>query len=228
MVPPGARVADIGTDHGRLPVVLLASGRASHCVATELPGRPATRLSRLEADPAFAARLEFRHGFGLRVLEAADRIDVVILSGLGARSVVRVLEDRPPQELGVRRLVIQPQSEPDRIRRWLLENGYAIVDERMVRERGRFYVVVVAEPRPGAVLCEHPRLDREDLEQAGPCLARSTDPVVREYWRRVARDQEQILRRDSRGAGRAVALRRLELARRLLAILPAETDGADG
>lgn len=228
MVPPGTRVADIGTDHGRLPALLLASGRAAHCVATELPGRRTPRLTRLEADRGPAARLEFRSGFGLRVLEPADRIDVVVLSGLGARSVVRVLEDRPPCELGVRRLVIQPQSEPARVRRWLLENGYAIVDERMVRERGRFYVVVAAEPRPGIVRCEHPRLDREDLEEAGPCLVRSADPVVREYWRRILRDQECILLRDSRGPARAVAQRRLERARRLLSVLPREPNDAEG
>jgi tRNA (adenine22-N1)-methyltransferase len=225
LVPPGSRVADIGTDHGRLPDMLLASGRAAHCVATELAGRAAPRLPRPHAGPDGATRLEFRSGFGLRVLRAGDRIEVVVLSGLGARAVTRILEDRPPGELGVSRLVIQPQSEPARVRRWLAENGYAIVDERMVRERDRFYVVLAAEPGPGGLPPVHPRLDREDLHEAGPCLVCSPDPVVRDYWRAVVRDQKQILLLGSRGAGRAAARRRLERARRVLAALPREAKG---
>lgn len=208
--------------------MLLSSGRAAHCVATELAGRRAPRLPRPDADPDRTSRLEFRSGFGLRVLRAEDRIEVVVLSGLGARAVARILEDRPPRGLGVRRLVIQPQSEPARVRHWLAENGYVIVDERMVRERDRFYVVLAAEPRPGEAPPAHPRLDREDLEEAGPCLVRSPDPVVREYWQRVQRDQERILLLGSRGAGRAAARRRLERARRVLAALPVDAEGSNG
>lgn len=228
LVPPGSRVADIGTDHGRLPDILLASGRAAYCVATERAGHRVPRLPGPHADPERATRLEFRNGFGLRVLRAGDRVEVVVLSGLGARAVTRILEDRPPGELGVRRLVIQPQSEPARIRRWLAGNGYAIVDERMVRERDRFYVVLAAEPGPGALQLAHPGLSREDLEEAGPRLVRSSDPVVRDYWRRVLRDQERILLLGSRGAGRAAARRRLERARRVLAALPRAAQGPDG
>jgi len=220
LVLPGSRVADIGTDHGRLPAMLLAAGRASWCVATELARTAVRRLEQPGAVPALESRLELREGFGLRVLEPADRIDVVVLSGLGARTVTRILEDRPPRELGVKRLVIQPQSEPDRLRRWLGRNGYAIVEERMVRERERFYVVIAAEPRPGPAVPDHPALNRADLEEAGPCLVRSADPVVREYWSRVAGEQERILARGSRGRGRAAAMTRLARARRVLAALP--------
>lgn len=226
LVPAGTRVADIGTDHGRLPALLLRSGRALHCVATELAGR---RTRGFEPAADLAGRLEFRRGFGLRVLEIEDRIDVVVLSGLGARSVLRIFENRPPREIGARRLVIQPQTEPALVRRWLHDHGYAIVAEQMARERGRFYVAVAAEPAPAGAGCAHPRLSREDLEAAGPCLVRSGDPVVREYWRRAARAEERILRRVPEGTGRTLALHRLERARRVLAALPGagRTPGAD-
>ena len=220
LVPQGSRVADIGTDHGWLPAILLASGRAAYCVATEVEQHRTFRLAQPCIEAARQGRLELRRGFGLRVLEVVDRIDVIVLSGLGARAATRILEDRSLGDLGVRRLVIQPQSEPARVRRWLAQNGYAIVDERMVRERGRFYVAIAAEPRGDETPQSHPRLDPQDLEEAGPCLVRSPDPVVRGYWRRVLRDQEWILSRGSRGAGGAAARRRLERARRVLAVLP--------
>jgi len=204
--------------------MLLEAGRVAHCVATEIERGRAARPPRLEIDPLLATRFEFRRGFGLRVLEPRDRIEVLVLSGLGARTIVRILEDRSPRELGVRRLVIQPQTEPARLRRWLFGNGYTIVEERMARERGRFYVVVAAEPSVRAARPEHPLLARKDLEQAGPCLVRSDDPLVRDYWREALRADERVLRRGFDGPGKARLLRRLELARRVLAARPAVSD----
>jgi tRNA (adenine22-N1)-methyltransferase len=218
MVPPRTRVADIGTDHGRLPALLLATGRALHCVATDLP-RDGTG-NRLAFDDRWAGLLEFRAGFGLRVLEARDEIEVVLLTGLGARTMVRILEDRSPREIGASRLVLQPQSEPARIRRWLHQNDYGIVDEKLIRERGRYYFVLAAEPLRTGREPLNPSLWPGDVEEAGPCLLRTADPLVREYWLRVRRDQQRILLRGARGSGRVIALHRLELARRVLAVLP--------
>ena len=62
------------------------------------------------------------------------------------------------------------------VRRWLLGHGYGIVAERIVLERGRFYVALAAEPGTAAARPDGPVLDRELLEEAGPCLVRSADP----------------------------------------------------
>lgn len=219
LVPQGSRVADVGTDRGLLPRLLLATGRASHCIGTEIGG-PAGRGP---FDPAgrgrHRERLEFRAGFGLRVLAEADRIDVLVLSGLGARTIVRILEDRAPAELGIKRLVLQPQSEPGTVRRWLFAHDFAIVAERMALERGRYYVAMGAEPGGSQPGPDHPRLDRAAIEEAGPCLLRSGDPLVREYWERVLHEQRQILERAQGGTGREAAERLSRIARDVLADL---------
>jgi tRNA (adenine22-N1)-methyltransferase len=217
LVPTGSRVADVGTDHGLLPRILLSTGRAEYCIATEQRGiEPGRGLS----DPErFGPRLELRQGFGLDALDAADRIDVVILSGLGARTIVRILESRALERLGIGRLVLQPQSEPARVRRWLLGNGYGIVAERIALERGRFYVAVAAERGRAAAQPIDPRLDQAVIEEAGPCLVRSGDPLVRACWERVLRAQERILGRAPAGRGQVAAEERRELARRVLELL---------
>jgi tRNA (adenine22-N1)-methyltransferase len=205
MVPQGSRVADIGTDHALLPYHLLGSGRASHCIASDIRnGWPAG------ASPS--ERLELRAGSGLRVLKPEDAIDVVAITGMGGRSIRRILDDDYRHELGIRRAVVQPQKEAADVRRWCAENRYPIVAERMIFERKRYYVILAAELVRGDEWHEHPQLDLDDLVEAGPLLVRSGDAVVKDYWLKVRDTQLAI--------GRAEACARLALAERVLHALP--------
>ena len=69
-----------------------------------------------------------------------------MLAGMGARKIIRILDDERLERLAIRRLVVQPQSEPQRLRNWLLGNGFGIVAERSALDRGRHYTVIAAEP----------------------------------------------------------------------------------
>jgi len=222
LVPPGSRVADVGTDHGLLPRLLLSSGRAAHCIATDFARGPRQRHEEFAGRGEFGRKLEFRTGFGLRVLNRDDQLDVVVLSGLGARSIAGILEDRPPARLGSVRLVLQPQSEPALVRRWLFDRTFSITAEKLTIDRGRFYVAIAAEAGPGPFGPEHPLLDRAEIEEAGPCLVRSSDPLVRAFWRRVLRHQEKIIRSAADGRGRETAELRRTIARRVLNALGGE------
>ncbi len=219
MVPPGSRVADIGTDQALLPRWLLSSDRASFCVASE---RDARRLDRARGFPAghpLAGRLDLRSGDGLEVLEPSDRVDVVVVAGLGAEATCRILGRARLAHLGVRRLVLQPQTDPARVRRWLLDHGFRIVDERLVEEGGRFFPVIAAEPGPETEAEAAGPLSREDLLELGPCLLRSGDPAVARYWQGELQRMERILCSATSGRGRSEALSRRDLARRILATL---------
>lgn len=220
LVPFRSRVADIGTDHAALPRLLLASGRACYCVATERRERQLPRLTSAECDDV---ALELRWGDGLAPLRASDRLDVVVLGGMGARTILRILDDPRREELGVGRWVIQPQSEIARVRGWLASRGLGIVAERLVLDRGHFYVALAAEVRGAGIGEGWPGLDEDDLLEAGPCLLRSGDALVRRYWRFRERREERILRQ-ARGAGRDAARRRHAQARRVLAALPESPD----
>jgi tRNA (adenine22-N1)-methyltransferase len=205
MVPQGSRVADIGTDHALFPHHLLGSGRASHCIASDVRSGWPEGVSPSD-------RLELRAGSGLRVLKPEDRIDVVVITGMGGRSIRRILDDGYRRELGIRLAVVQPQKEEAAVRRWLAENRFPIIAERMVLDRRRYYVILAAELVSADGWHEHPLLDLDDLVEAGPLLVRSGDPNVRGYWLKV--------RREHRAIGRAEASARLTLAERILRALP--------
>ncbi len=227
MVPPGSRVADIGTDQALLPRWLLSSGRATHCIASE---RDPARLARAgvarERHP-LRHRLELRHGDGLSVLEPTDAVDVLVVAGLGARATCRILGRSNLGRLGIRRLLLQPQTAPASVRRWLLDRGFGIVEERLIEDGGRFYPIIAAEPGvrvpvEGPVLCE------EDLLEVGPCLLRSGAPEVGRFWQEELRRNEEILALGAAGLGRAEAMRRRDLSRRILTALPGITSAPSG
>lgn len=201
-VPVGSRVADIGSDHGLLPRLLVARGRAVRCVATEISRARSDALSlALERHPD--PRLEIRHGDGLAPLETADRLDALVVAGVGAATIERILGDDGPERLGVRRVVLQPQTDPARVRRFLRGRRLGLVAEAAVEVRGRVRVVLVSEP--GAPWPEPAiaGLLPEDLLWTGPWLARRPGPVVRRHWRRTLRRLDRILRQNPDAASRA-------------------------
>ncbi len=221
LVPRGSRVADVGSDHGLLPVLLLESGRAARCIATE---RDAARLAALRGrlssrgDPR--DRLDLRAGDGLAALSENDRIDVVVVAGLGARSIVRILDTPALDALAPARLVLQPQTEPHLVRRFLVRRGFAIVDETLVRGSRRDHVVLAADPRGPAPPEPPPAgLTPDDVLEAGPVLLASGLPEVRAHWRRRAAAAKAILDGPAAGRGRRAALLALERALRILAHL---------
>ena len=182
-IEPGSRVADVGSDHGLLPMWLAASGTAAFCLATE---RTETQLRRVARPPdaaSWASRLGYRAGNGLSAILPSDDIDTIVVAGLGGSSIVRLLSGTEAFGSRTTRLVLQPRSEVARVREWIAENGWALVSERLTLDRGRFHVTLAAERGDDQELYRHPTLSRDDLYAAGPLLVRSGAAEVLEYWR---------------------------------------------
>ena len=168
------------------------------------------------ASHPLAGSLELRAGDGLAALRPDDRVDVVVAAGMGGPSILGILERSPLLCSTFARFVFQPQTDPAGLRRGLIELGLAIVEERLVHERRRFYLVLAAESQADATLPAWPGLRPEDVLEAGPCLLREGHPLLAPYWQRQVRRLERIQERASRGAGGQAAQRRLDQARRIL------------
>jgi len=202
---PGSRVADIGSDHGRLPLALAARGLAAYCLATERDGARLARIARPEAGTPSAARIAYRAGDGLDAILPEDRIDTVVLSGMGGRTIVRLLAATGAEGLAIRRLVLQPRSEAVLVRRYLSATGWRPVSERLPSERRRFHLTIAAERGDDDALYRHPALDRDDLLAAGPLLVRARAPELFSVLRQEVDRLEAILARTGSGPSKARA-----------------------
>ena len=182
-MPAAARVADVGSDHGLLPLALLASGRASFAVATEKTPVRAARIGRPPRGASWARAFRRRFGDGLAPLRPADAIDTLILAGLGGRTILRILDVPRLGDLRPAAVILQPRTEPARVRSWLSRHGWRLSAETVAVERGRRHVSLRAERGADDDLYRDDALSRDDLLAVGPFLMRSGDPEVVRAWR---------------------------------------------
>ena len=148
LVTPGNRLADVGTDHGYVPIALCEQGTIPCALALDVREGPLSAARRNIAAAGKQEQVETRLSDGLIAL-APGEADTVLLAGMGGALIQRILGEGAPALAGVRELVLQPQSEIPAVRRFLRLSGYEITHETVVKEDGKFYVVLRAVPHPG-------------------------------------------------------------------------------
>lgn len=141
LVRPGSRVADIGTDHALLPVWLLQSGRCPSAVASDIGEGPAASARHTVETAGLTARIAVRVGDGLAPVSPDEAEDIVI-AGMGGETIAAILEAAPWVRDAHYHLVLQPMSKPERLRRFLFQNGFAILREDVIAEGERLYDVM--------------------------------------------------------------------------------------
>lgn len=136
-------MADIGTDHAYLPVSLILSGRISRAIAADIRPGPLEHARRTAEEYGVSERLDFRLCDGLAGI-APQECDTVAVAGMGGETIAGILAQAPWAGEG-KRLILQPQSTQNVLRRFLVENDYCILSEQVVREGDRWYPVLLVQ-----------------------------------------------------------------------------------
>lgn len=208
-VTPGSRVADVGTDHGYVPIYLVERGLCPGAIAMDVNEGPLARAEEHIRAEGLSDRIQTRKSDGLAAL-APEETDAVVIAGMGGALMCRILQDASAFLEAGRELILQPQSEWFKVRRLLSASGYRITQEWFLEEEGKYYVVIKALPAPGT--------DRESRAgdagsdaadgaagDAGDCftddftcrygafLLDRRDPVLIAYLKKEAQKKRQIL-----------------------------------
>lgn len=141
-VRPGTALADVGTDHGYLPVRLLLDGIVPSAIASDLRAGPLARAQETARRFGMEERISFRLCDGLSGIRA-DEADTIAIAGMGGDTIAAILSAAPWAREG-KQLLLQPMTHGEVLRGWLWENGFQIEREMLAREGKRFYCAIEA------------------------------------------------------------------------------------
>ena len=171
-VPLGACLADIGTDHAKLPLALATSGKIAHAIAVDVNEGPFEAAWCAVQAAGLTQTVEVRLGDGLAALSPGE-VNSVAVEGMGGSLISRILADGAAVLQTVETLVLQPQSDAAELRAWLYDNGWHIEEESLVRAGSRLYEILRArrgkKEKPEPILLE-----------GGPCLWQKK-PLLKEH-----------------------------------------------
>ena len=139
----GSFAADIGTDHAYLPIYLCSSGRIIGAVASDINEGPVARALINVADYHLTKKITVLRADGLSGIEEYRPNDIMIC-GMGGELITEIIKSAEWTRDKKIRLILQPMTHADKLRAYLLENGYSIVDEAIVKD-DKIYQIICAE-----------------------------------------------------------------------------------
>jgi len=143
LIRPGSRAADIGTDHAYLPVYVVQKGICPHVIASDIrPGPAAVARGHVE-QAGLADRIEVRLGDGLAGIRP-DEADDILIAGMGGETIAAILQAAPWVKNNRYHLVLQPMTRPEKLREYLLTNGFSLTRERVTRVGRHLYTIIAA------------------------------------------------------------------------------------
>ena len=144
-VTKGNRVADVGTDHGYVPIYLVKNNLSPAGIAMDVNKGPLEKAQEHIREEKLGGKIATRLGNGLAPLEPGET-DTVIIAGMGGDLICKILKAKPEFLIEGKEFILQPQSEWFKIRRLLKEYHYQIEKEWFLKEDGKYYVIIKAEP----------------------------------------------------------------------------------
>ena len=141
MVPYGSICIDVGTDHGYIPAWLIQNGICPHVFASDINAGPLGSARRTAVLAGTVEKTEFLLCNGLSAY-SENSADAVIIAGMGGETIISILQAAPWTANGVK-LILQPQSKSELLRKWLTASGYVIICESLI-EDGRIYQLLTA------------------------------------------------------------------------------------
>ena len=185
-VTPGHVVADIGTDHGYIPIYLIKNNISFKVIAADINEGPLRNAQKQISMAGLQDRIITRLGNGLKILKP-DEVDTVIMAGMGGLLIKDLLVNSLSIVESVKQFILQPMVAQAELRYWLSHHGFTIVDEILAKEGNKYYEIMVVERGKTAI-------EDEIYYIVGKKLLENRDPLLMEYIENQIRKHKNILR----------------------------------
>lgn len=187
MVSRGTTVADVGCDHAYTSVYLIEQGIATGVVAMDVNKGPLAKARENVDKFGMQDKIDLRLSDGLEKL-APGEADTILIAGMGGPLMERILAAYPATLSKAKELVLQPQSEVASLRRFVQKQGFRITEEDMLKEDGKFYVMMHAVPTE-----ETQQYEEACDYEYGKLLMEESNEVLKEFLERECRLRNDVL-----------------------------------
>ncbi len=184
-VQEGKRLADVGCDHGYIPIYLLQKKKIEKAIAMDINQGPLMRAKEHIQEWGLENYIDTRLSDGVKALKP-NEVQSVVIAGMGGPLMEKILTEGNEVLQTVTELVLQPQSEIGHFRRFLIENGYEITHEEMILEDGKYYPIMRAVHGKAKEQTEAEYLYGKNLLQ-------NRNPVLKEFLDREQVKAEELL-----------------------------------
>lgn len=193
MVTSGGVLADVGTDHGYIPIALIQRQKIKSAIAMDINKGPLARAQDNIASARLGDYIQTRLSDGVAALGEGEA-DSILIAGMGGELVIHILSEGEKVCKAASELILQPQSDIRKVREYLRLHHYKIVDEDMICEDGKYYPMMrVINVELDNAWMKMDEQTRVACDIYGPLLLRNGNPVLRRFLVRQHRQLTQIL-----------------------------------
>ncbi|HBF4557472.1 tRNA (adenine(22)-N(1))-methyltransferase TrmK [Clostridioides difficile] len=204
LVSDGKKIADIGTDHGYIPVYLLKERKVPFAVLADVNKGPLDNAHKEVIQNNLLDKVDLRLGSGIEILEIGE-VEEVIIAGMGGILISELLEAKKEVAHNVEKLILQPMQAQEELRYYLLNNGYEILKEVLVREDFRIYEIIVAKYTGKNTIIED-----EIYYEVGIKLLENKDSLFNDFIEKKIKTYSSIVNKLEGKNGEAIDKKRKE------------------
>lgn len=179
LVTSGNRVADVGCDHAYMSIYLMKHKNSPYVLAMDVNEGPLKRADDNIVRYGCQDLIKTRISNGLDKLENGE-VDTVVIAGMGGMLITEILSQDIDITKSMKELVLQPQSDITIVRNLLSDINFSIIEEDMVIEDGKYYVMMRAVPS-NIVNESSYELSRKEYVHYGRILLESKHPVLKSF-----------------------------------------------
>ncbi len=134
-------VADIGTDHAKLPVYLVEKGICDNVIASDVASGPVQACRNTVYQHGLSEDIQIRQGDGLDTLTPSE-VETIVIAGMGGDLISTILKKNATVAKNAKEIILQPMTHIFQLRQFLKNNNYRIIDEVLVKEKNKIYTVI--------------------------------------------------------------------------------------
>lgn len=140
-IPPCQCLADIGTDHGYIPIYTVLNGVSKQGIASDIKAGPVSIAKKNIMSYKLENRIETRIGSGLSVLKMGEA-DVILISGMGGNLISDIIQENMEIAMSADYLILQPVQYAEELRKYLSCSGFKIIDEELAKDGNKYYHII--------------------------------------------------------------------------------------